>query len=177
MSLRRILAPAPAITLDETRANLRIDHTDEDGLLQRYAAAASTFVEQHTGRAFGLQTWELTTSCFPRTGFVPSWGPVVSVSSITYRDALGAATLLPAEAYQAVPGFGGAILPIGAWPATTGPVMIQYVAGEGWPEDVRQAVHLLVGHWFLQREAVSDRAVSIPFGVDALLGPYHRMYA
>lgn len=44
----------------------------------------------------------------------------------------------------------------------------------GWPAPCLQAVRLMVGHWFLFREATTQGEVSrpIPFGVTALLAPY-----
>lgn len=40
-------------------------------------------------------------------------------------------------------------------------------------DDVRTAMLLLVGHWFANREAVSDKSLSeIPLAVNALLQPY-----
>ena len=41
------------------------------------------------------------------------------------------------------------------------------------PEPIRQAILLLVGHWFLQREPTSPGVLSpIPLGINALLAPY-----
>lgn len=40
-------------------------------------------------------------------------------------------------------------------------------------DDVRTAMLLLVGHWFANREAVSDKSLSeIPLAVNALLQPW-----
>ncbi|WP_199181675.1 head-tail connector protein [Pantoea sp. ICBG 1758] len=40
-------------------------------------------------------------------------------------------------------------------------------------DDVRTAMLLLAGHWFANREAVSDKSLSeIPLAVNALLQPY-----
>ena len=42
-----------------------------------------------------------------------------------------------------------------------------------WPEPCLMAVKLLVAHWYLHREAVSEKAVQeVPLGVTRLLAPY-----
>lgn len=42
-----------------------------------------------------------------------------------------------------------------------------------WPEPCLLAVKLLVAHWYLHREAVSDKAgQEVPLGVTRLLAPY-----
>ena len=40
-------------------------------------------------------------------------------------------------------------------------------------DDIRLAMLLLIGHWFANREAVSDKSFSeVPLAVDALLQPF-----
>ncbi|MEE5120444.1 head-tail connector protein [Pseudomonas alliivorans] len=39
----------------------------------------------------------------------------------------------------------------------------------GFTKDVRQAVLLLVGHWYANREAVASGLTSVPLAVDRLL--------
>lgn len=48
----------------------------------------------------------------------------------------------------------------------------------GWPADILQPVRLLVGHFYLNREAVSSgQMVEIPLGVKALLAPHRDLGA
>lgn len=46
-------------------------------------------------------------------------------------------------------------------------------AGDGdLPLQLKQAVLLLVGHWYNQREGVSSNLSAIPYGIDALVKPF-----
>lgn len=48
----------------------------------------------------------------------------------------------------------------------------------GWPPAVLQAVRLLVGHFYLNREAVSAAPLAaIPYGVAVLLAPWRDLSA
>lgn len=48
----------------------------------------------------------------------------------------------------------------------------------GWPADILQAVRLLVGHYYANREAVVvGQASELPLGVKALLAPWRDMGA
>ncbi len=66
------------------------------------------------------------------------------------------------------------------WPATMdgiNAVSIQYVAGfDTLPaeyEDLKHAIMLLIGAWYYQREAVSEKPMQeVPLAVDALIQPY-----
>jgi uncharacterized phiE125 gp8 family phage protein len=59
-------------------------------------------------------------------------------------------------------------------------VQIRFIAGYGdaasdVPQAIKQAILLLVGHWFENREAVlvhSFKPTVIPIAVDSLLSPY-----
>ena len=58
------------------------------------------------------------------------------------------------------------------------PAAITITAGYRTPADVpaaiRQAMLLLVAHWFDHRNAAPDRS-ALPMAVDALLAPFRRM--
>lgn len=44
------------------------------------------------------------------------------------------------------------------------------------PEPITQAILLLVGHWYNQRESVSGMQMyEVPMGVEALVKPYRRL--
>lgn len=48
--------------------------------------------------------------------------------------------------------------------------------GEHLPATLRQAVLLVAGHWYNQREAVSGVEMrEVPFGLQALLKPYRKL--
>lgn len=48
----------------------------------------------------------------------------------------------------------------------------------GWPPPILQAVRLLVGHWYMHREAVTQgQLAEVPFGVAQMLAPYRDLGA
>ena len=66
MSLQLITPPAlEPVTLDEAKAHLKVDTTDDDALIERLIAAARARAEWHTGRAFLTQSWILWLDCWP----------------------------------------------------------------------------------------------------------------
>lgn len=177
------MGPEPAVTLEEAKAQVRIDHDDEDDLLERLIAAATAKVERDCDRAFGEQTWEVILDAFPDDEVEIPWGPLVSVTSLTYLDGDEVETVMDAADYLIEEGhLHGLIFPLSSWPTTyehRNAVVIRYVAGDGWPEDVRHAVLLLVGHWFNAREAVGRAAdnATVPLAYEALIASHRRMFA
>jgi uncharacterized phiE125 gp8 family phage protein len=179
---RLITGPDPAVTLEDMRPQLRIDHTEEDALVTSLIASATAFVERQADRAFGSQTWEAVLDAFPTGDLDLPLGPVASVTSISYLDAANLPATVTTDVYALVTGSDpGTIRLLTDWPATYDgtEIVVRYVAGLGWPEDVKQAVRLLVAHWYANREAVvvGDSVSPLPMAVDALLGTHRRMFA
>lgn len=183
-SLQVVTPPAAElVSVAEARAHLRVDHTHEDVLVAGWIAAARTHCEQILRKAIGTQTLRLTVDRFPPCGplRLPR-PPLQSVTSVSYRDADDASQtwssslyLVQADAEPAEiePAVGE------SWPTIgerSGAVQVLYVAGytaTTLPATVRQAMLLLVGHWYESRSAVLTGTISKPieFAVDALLGP------
>lgn len=112
-------------------------------------------------------------------------GAVSAISSISYVDADGVTQQLASTAYIAsLTAQDAAIAPVGRWPATAdepGAVRISYIVGPLSPDDfaiVGQAVRLLVGSWYANREAdaVDVRGIptELPLSVTWLLGPLRK---
>jgi hypothetical protein len=108
--------------------------------------------------------------------------PIQTITTVKYIDTDGNEQTLSSALYQldetAIP---GRLSPAynQEWPDTRPQleaVAIRFVAGHGdaitdVPENLRQAVMLLAGHWYESREATQTGNVarSIPFGVDNLI--------
>jgi uncharacterized phiE125 gp8 family phage protein len=179
----RIEAPTVSpISLEEVRAHLRIDHTDEDPTLQLYIDAATGYLEGPNGildRALVTQSWAQAYPLFTDPIVLPlGLQPVQSVTQIGYYDPEGAAQLLDAGVYELIPNAaGGPViqrLGTAAWPATAvrnDAVTVEFVAGEvSVAPPIRQAMLLLVGHWYAQREtAAAGNMLEVPYAVTALL--------
>jgi uncharacterized phiE125 gp8 family phage protein len=180
----RVGAPALSpIDLLDVRAHLRIDHTDEDPLLQLYIDAATGYLEGPNGilgRVLATQSWRQSYSQFSDPLRLPGdLTPVQSVTTLSYYDADAAAQTMSPNLYRLVTT--GALGPYierttaDPWPATAArddAVMVEFVAGEApVPAPIRQAMLLLVGHWYDNREPVSvgNIAAELPLGVYTLL--------
>ncbi len=188
--LRLITGPSvEPISLNEVKAQLRIDGTADDTLLTSYIAAARAYVESTTGLALNTQTWEMTLHDWPfgTKPIVLPKQPVQSITSITYADTANATQTLASSVYEIdvtrTPGF--ISLTDGSdWPDVydkQAAITIRFVAGYGAtaasvPEPIRQAMLLLIGHWYANREQVTLgaglTATQLPLGMDALLQPF-----
>ncbi|MDD2870233.1 head-tail connector protein [Neomegalonema sp.] len=186
-ALRRI-APAPESALEALaplqtlRDQIRIADDFDDATLKRHRAAAFGHLsgpEGVIGIALAPETWRMTLPGFPTRLRIPL-GPVQSVVSVSCRTPEGGVETLPPETWRAALDLDPAEL-IGVWPQTQpapDAVRVDFVAGfapEDFPEAIRQAIHLLVGHWDRYREAGAQDAVKkIPHGVFDLIAPYRR---
>ncbi|WP_420411280.1 head-tail connector protein [Roseibium sp.] len=181
MTSIRLTDPATEpVTVEEMRAHLRLNGSDEDNSLAGFLKAARSHIEQSTRRALISQTWRLYLDGWPggRIVRLPVC-PVLSVDQITVYDTDGNASQLATDDWQLDRSVQpervkiklGAGLPVNQLMAAE----IDFTAGYGAtaadiPEEFRQAVRLLAGHWFEHREAGSDLAVaSLPQGLDRLL--------
>lgn len=173
------------ITLAEAKAQCRIEAamTDEDALITGYIAAARRWCEKIDRRAYLTQTWQLWLDAWPTGNAIQlRLPPLQSVSSIVHYDDADAATTFAASNYyvDTVSEPGRVVLRSAAsWPSATlreaNGVCVTFVAG--WasaasvPAPLKQAVQLVVGYWYENREAAVIGAVSreIELGVRSLL--------
>ena len=181
MGLRIAVEPTThGLTLDEAKAYLKVETTDEDTTIQSLIEAARQHVEDITWRALSHRTLELTLERWEREILLPI-PPLTKVTSITYSDTLGVKQTLSTDKYDvdlnAIP---GRIVPSygNCWPAIRpgiGAITITYECGYSTtPQALKQAMLLLVSHWFENRSAVEIGHVvaETPMAVDALCGPH-----
>lgn len=199
MATRLVTPPTlDPISLLEARAHCRIDIPDDDGLVAGYLLAARVHIENETRRAFMTQTWEATFDCWPTERVNGCWRhrivlprpPMISVASITYVDQLGATQTLAADQYLAAQSDTGewVIRPAYGvnWPGVReqmATITVRFVAGYGGnpsdvPEPLRQAMLLLIGHWYENRETVNVGNITseLPLTVAALVFPFRLFY-
>lgn len=184
MALTLVTAPATEpVALADAKAHLRVDATTDDTLISALITAARQYAETVTRRAMVTQTWDLTMDEWPDSDrIIVPLPPLQSVTSITYKDTDGTASTLATTEYivdtKSEPG--RIVLAYGKdWPTTTlypaGAITVRFTAGYGEatavPQGIKQAILLLVGHWYEQREAVNVGNIvnPLPFAVDALL--------
>jgi uncharacterized phiE125 gp8 family phage protein len=184
----RTVAPATnPVTLTEAKAHCRVDHTDDDTLIGLLISSATAHLDGYAGilgRALVTQTWRQDFGGFSDPLRL-ALCPVASISSITYFDADNATQTLAGSVYGLFTDeFGAyvALKPDQSFPSVYSredAVSVTYVAGvadSDVPAPIKHAILLLVGHWYANREAVSESQMSeLPMAVDALIRPYRRV--
>ena len=185
---RRILLTAPAgepLTLAEAKEFLRVEHGDDDDVIAALIAGARGHVEAATRRALILQTWRLVRDCWPETGRLSVLPvPLRQLTGVRVRKANGetqaidlAAFAVDAASAPALLAFAPGALPAPGRPAAGIEIDIETGYGDAAadvPEALRQAVRLLVAHWYENRRivAASGEIAIMPATVAALLAPY-----
>ncbi len=167
------------VTVTEVKQHLRlVEESQEDGLLLNLISAAREYCEDFTRRAFAEQTIELLLDRFPTANAIElPCPPLRSVTSIKYKDIDGMETIFSTDDFlvdkDSEPG--RVVLTSGAaWPVFTPyrsiPIRIRFVAGyEQLPLTLRQAMLLLIGHWYENREEIGTATGEMAFSVHALL--------
>lgn len=197
MGLTLVTGPSTEpVTLAEAKAHCRVAISDDDGLIAGYILAARVHLETETRRAFLTQTydatydyewpviWDRCTSTYRPQITIPK-PPLQSVTSVSYVDDAGASQTLAANQYRvSANGIEGLIEPAYnvSWPTVREQmacVTVRFVCGyTSFPEPLRQAMLLLIGHWYENRETVNVGNITgeIPFAVSALVFPYRVFY-
>lgn len=150
------------------------------------------------------QTWRQDFDAFRREMRLPL-GPVLEISGVTWRNSEGQLSTVAAENYALKSDARGSYIrfddgySLPSDLAQSAAVSVTYLAGytdtEAVPDDegtadvdesvaaqstvpapIKAAILLLVGHWYANREAVTDGAAApLPMAVDALIAPYRRV--
>lgn len=148
---------AEAVDLADVKEQLRIDADDMsyDAQLNILLPAARQWCENYQNRAYITQTWELALDRWPREGCVKlPRPPLQHVEAVIITDREGNALVW---SDYSIDNYSEPAEIVGKLPsiklADTNGIVIEYVAGYGdgpndVPENVRQAIILLVMHWF-----------------------------
>jgi len=190
MNLKIITAPATElVTLTEAKKHLRVTDTVDDLLITSLIKVARQDCENFTNRALISTTFELILDDFPKKKIVLPMPPVESIISIKYKDCDSIETTIASTDYIFYSNEPAIIMPDYGitWPSFTpypiGAVKIRFVAGYKTtssdsnlllPEPIKQAILLLIGHYYENREAVNIGNIvnKLPFSVGSLLYPY-----
>ena len=182
MSLQLTAPPViEPVSLDEAKAHLKVDTTDEDALIARAIAGARARAEWHTGRAFVTQGWMLWLDCWPCTGAVEiPLPPLQAVTSITVYATDGTPTVLDPSTYQVdIASSPGRVLLSGCSVApmdlrTMNALAIAFTAGYGddaddVPTQIREAILDYVADLYANRGDSDDANANT--AAQALLAP------
>lgn len=187
MAIKLITAPAKEpVSLSEAKLHLRVDHGDEDQLISSLVKTARQMIETLTGRALITQTLELVADNWPDTFYLRP--PLQSITSIKYKDTDGTESTVDSGGYitdidnepgRVTPAYGE------VWPTTTlypiAGIRVRFVSGYGLteadvPAPLRQAMLLLIGHLYENREEVTAQpgivVAKLPWAVEQLIAPY-----
>lgn len=170
------------VTLPEAKQHCRVLSNDEDTLITALITAAREWVENFTGHLLVPREVTQRFECFSSHTMLYGW-PIAdsAVPEITYADPQGEIQMLVGARIALCNGYGRLAPAFGSrWPSTysgAGSVVVKFQAGYATPaavpQSMKQAILLLVGHWFANRESVSDKAMTeVPMAVDALCRPY-----
>lgn len=183
-----LLLTAPAVeplSLAEAKAYLRVEHNDDDDVIGALIAASRIHVEAQTRRALITQTWRITLDAWPDDGRLPVRpAPLQELSAARVYDYGGTPHMADTESF--VVDSGGSALAFAPWSLGSpgriaGGIELDVVCGYGdaaadVPEPLRQAVQLLVAHWYENRGLAAPGAVTIlPSTVAASIAPYRML--
>lgn len=168
MPLKLIMPPsAEPVTLEEAKAHLIVEDSDDDAMIKSQIIAARRHAEHITGRALMPQVWELGLDGFGGEISLQK-APLLAIQSVQYVDASGAFQTLADADYQLddfqepgrlVPAYGM------CWPSTRrqpNAVRIRFRCGyanaAAVPEEVKSWILLRVGMLYENRESVAAGA-------------------
>jgi uncharacterized phiE125 gp8 family phage protein len=186
-SLVRSVQPATEpVTLSEAKAQCRVDISDDDAYLTALITCAREYLEEMLDLSMITQTWQARYDVFPLWEIILPRPPMRPAAvTVTYRDEAGNdQTLLSASNQFQVDSniVPGRIYPLynGVWPAVRGDensVTVQWQAGYGAagtavPSILRQAMLILIAHWYEMRQPVFagySQVVPVPLTFQTLM--------
>ena len=174
------------VLLDDVKAHLRVSESDEDVLITSLITAARVHVEHLLMRKMINQSWSYFLDQWPDNDTIClPLNPVSSVNEIeVYDGENNSAAVASTQYYVDVESDPGRIVWLGAQgkpkpERVANGIEVKFTAGYGDnPEDVpaplRQAITLLVTHWYERREPVEvgEQPAQVPMMITTLINPY-----
>lgn len=192
MALTLITPPtSQVVTTTEAKSFLRIDHSDDDTLIDLLIEAATKHLDGRNGtlqRALNPQTWELSYDSFPCGSIEIPLPPLTEVLSVKYDDSNGdEQTIASTNYYVDIASEPGWVVPVSTfiWPTplvAANAVRIRFTAGyaeesgsSGVPETIKTAIKMMVADLYDYRESITPQSVNqitIPTTVERLVNQY-----
>jgi uncharacterized phiE125 gp8 family phage protein len=182
-----ILLSGPAaepLSLDDAKAFLKVETADDDDVIAALIAGARVHVEAQTRRALITQSWRLIRDAWPdngRVAILPAPLRAVTAGRVYRFD--GTTQALDTATFVVDAAAAPAVLSFSSPPPAPGRMVagieLDISAGYGdaaaaVPGDLRQAIRLLVAHWYENRGLIAaGQTVGIlPASAAALIAPY-----
>ncbi|MGO6999010.1 head-tail connector protein [Rhizobium leguminosarum] len=195
------------VSLEEARRHCRVedDVTEDDGLIGALILAAVSYLDGWTGvlgRCLCQQTWRQDVGCFSSVMRLPI-GPVIAVTGVVSYDGAGQTTTVAPASYTLLEDSRGPYVrflssyqgpdstpeigPAYALTFDAGYPDIPEVPADGEvpaiparssvPQALKQAILLLIGHWYENRETVAlgVAPATLPLAFSALIAPFRRV--
>jgi len=169
--------PANLITTAVLKQHLRVEHDEDDALIDTLRGAAFSYLESYTGARFGSRTANVWLDHW-RSIEIPA-RPVTAISAVKYYDANGDLQTLDGSKYFTDTVGHSARVRFVDVPALEpnglNRVKIETTLGYATtPDPILAAVKLLVGHLYEQRANEIVGTISSPLivGAHALANPF-----
>lgn len=197
MDLKPVRTTEPAetpVSLAEIKTHLRVDHAEDDTLIEAYIGAAVARLDGRAGilgRCLVTQTWRQDYAGWPPKGlFRLPFCDVQSIGSLKYSDPDNVEQTVAPSLYQlhqddlsSFLWLRSAFTRPSLYSDRLDPVRITFTAGYGdatkVPSDIKAAILLMVGDFYENREdtvvGASLDVRPLPRGVDALIAPHRRV--
>jgi uncharacterized phiE125 gp8 family phage protein len=183
-----ILLSGPAVepvTLAEAKSFLRVEHGDDDDVIAALIAGARVHVEAQTRRALIAQSWRLIRDAWPGDGRIAVLpAPLRQLLAARVHRFDGSTQAIDVAGFVADMAAAPAVLAVmaGALPApgrVIAGIELDVEVGYGdapanVPEGLRQAIRILVAHWYENRGliAAGSGVAVLPQTAAALIAPY-----
>ncbi len=154
-----VLVTAPIalpVDLSEAKAHCRIDHNDDDVLIESYIGAATGHLDAWTGilgRCIMPQVWRVS---------APAGDVVLPFPNVT--EATAAYVAGPAPLTITATALGPCVTLSEACDVTFSCAMPAHLLAA-----VKVIVLMLIGHWYKTREAVGDATAEVPMAAEAMI--------
>lgn len=186
--MRPIRTAAPAempVSVSRVKSHLRVDFNDDDILIYDLVSAAVAYLDGWSGvlgRCMISQTWQFGMSGW--AGCIRLPFPDVASVSIAYQDAADASQTVATAEYEIIQDelgsfvrFKDAFSDPDLYDDMQEPITVTLTAGYGGagavPTSIKQAILLLVAHWYENRASVSEmRLEEAPMAFRALIEPH-----
>lgn len=173
------ITPTDLLSRADAKAWLKVEHEEEDDLIDALIATALATVERLTGELLGSTSATIYADAWATQPF--TFGPVTAIEAVRYYDQSNTLATLPQAQWWADLNSHPPRITFNAPPAIftdrhQGVQISATVGHANLPSPLRTAALLLVAHYFENRQQVVTTGTprEVPFAVEALCSTYRR---